>query len=63
MVLAPLCELQGRRPVSFNAGSPSVIAQIGSAVTNNFAGLLVTRALAGAFSEIFSTWWGRGEGV
>lgn len=55
MVIPQLYELQGRRPVSFKAGAIFVIAQIGSAVTSNFAGLLVTRVLAGAFSAVFST--------
>lgn len=55
MILAPLSELQGRRPVFVTAGIIFVIAQIGSAVTRTFAGLLITRALAGASSAVFST--------
>lgn len=55
MVIPPLYELQGRRPVSFKAGAIFVIAPIGSAVTSNFAGLLVTRVLAGTFSAVFPT--------
>lgn len=54
MVLAPFSELQGRRPVFVIAGIVYVISQIGSGVTPSFAGMLVTRALAGISCSVFS---------
>ncbi|KAI2636179.1 MFS general substrate transporter [Xylaria nigripes] len=55
MFLASLSELVGRRPLFLAAGVVYVISQIGSAVTVSFAGLLVTRALAGISCSVFST--------
>ena len=55
MILAPCSELQGRRPVFVTAGIVFVISQIGSGVTASFAGMLVTRALAGISCSVFST--------
>ncbi|KAI9658050.1 MAG: hypothetical protein M1821_002710 [Bathelium mastoideum] len=55
MVLAPFSELQGRRPVFLAAGVVYVVSQLGSGVTASFAGMLVTRALAGISCSVFST--------
>jgi MFS family permease len=55
MILAPFSELQGRRPVFLVAGLVYCISQIGSGVTASFAGLLVTRAIAGVSCSVFST--------
>ena len=55
MILAPFSELQGRRPVFVASGIIFVIAQIGSAVTSTFVGMLLTRALAGISCSVFST--------
>ena len=55
MFLAPFSELQGRRPVFLVAGVAYVVSQIGSAVTQSFAGMLVTRAIAGVSCSVFST--------
>ncbi|KAI1821805.1 MFS general substrate transporter [Xylaria intraflava] len=55
MFLASLSELVGRRPLFLVAGVVYVISQIGSGVTASFAGLLVTRALAGISCSVFST--------
>lgn len=55
MFLAPLSELTGRRPLFLAAGVVFVVSQLGSAVTASFAGLLVTRALAGLSCSVFST--------
>ncbi|KAI1289061.1 MFS general substrate transporter [Xylaria venustula] len=55
MFLASFSELTGRRPLFLAAGVVYVISQIGSGVTASFAGLLVTRALAGISCSVFST--------
>ena len=55
MILAPFSELQGRRPVFVTSGIIFVVSQIGSGVTASFAGMLVTRALAGISCSVFST--------
>ncbi|KAI1503728.1 major facilitator superfamily domain-containing protein [Biscogniauxia marginata] len=55
MFLASFSELMGRRPLFLVAGVVYVISQIGSGVTASFAGLLVTRALAGISCSVFST--------
>lgn len=55
MILAPFSELQGRRPVFVISGIIFVISQIGSGVTSSFAGMLITRALAGISCSVFST--------
>ena len=55
MILAPFSELQGRKPVFVASGITFVIAQIGSAVTPTFSGMLITRALAGISCSVFST--------
>lgn len=55
MVLAPFSEVQGRRPVFIATGVLFVICQLGCAVTNSFAGMLVARFLAGVGGSTFST--------
>ncbi|KAI0907269.1 MFS general substrate transporter [Ustulina deusta] len=55
MFLASFSELMGRRPLFLTAGVIYVVSQIGSGVTASFAGLLVTRALAGISCSVFST--------
>ncbi|KAI3320865.1 MFS general substrate transporter [Xylariaceae sp. AK1471] len=55
MFLASFSELMGRRPLFLTAGVVYVISQLGSGVTASFAGLLVTRALAGISCSVFST--------
>ncbi|KXX75416.1 Transporter mfs1 [Madurella mycetomatis] len=55
MMLASFSELAGRRPLFLAAGAIFVASQLGSAVTASFAGLLVTRALAGLSCSVFST--------
>jgi MFS family permease len=55
MFLASLSELTGRRPLFLAAGVVFVVSQIGSGVTASFAGMLVTRALAGISCSVFST--------
>lgn len=55
MVLAPFSEIQGRRPVFIPAGIVYVLSQVGSAVTKSFAGMLVTRGLAGMSNSVFSS--------
>lgn len=55
MVLAPLSELNGRRPVFVVSGIVLVLSQLGCAVTRSFAGMLVARAFAGASASTFST--------
>ncbi|KAI1260748.1 major facilitator superfamily domain-containing protein [Xylariaceae sp. FL1019] len=55
MFLASLSELSGRRPLFVAAGIVYVASQLGSGFTASFAGLLVTRALAGVSCSVFST--------
>jgi multidrug resistance protein len=55
LVLSPFSEITGRRPVFLVAGVLYCTAQIGSAVTRSYAGMLVTRALAGLSCSVFST--------
>lgn len=55
MFLASFSEIMGRRPLFLAAGILYVISQLGSAFTDSFAGLLVTRALAGISCSVFST--------
>ncbi|KAF3763882.1 putative MFS multidrug transporter [Cryphonectria parasitica EP155] len=54
MVLASLSEITGRRPLFVTAGVVFAVSQLGSAVTQSFAGMLVTRALAGMSCSVFS---------
>ena len=55
MVLAPLSEVGGRRPVFLATGVIWFITQICCAVTPTFGGLLVSRFFVGAASSTFST--------
>lgn len=55
MFLAPLSELQGRRPVFLLSGLLFLIAQIGCATTTSFAGMLVARFFVGAGASTFAT--------
>lgn len=55
MFLAPLSELNGRRPVFLVSGFIFFVALIGCAVTQSFAGMLVARFFVGAGSSTFST--------
>ncbi|KAI1329697.1 MFS general substrate transporter [Xylariaceae sp. FL0255] len=55
MFLASFSELTGRRILFITAGIVYVLSQIGSSVTPSFAGLLVTRAIAGISCSVFST--------
>lgn len=55
MFLAPLSELQGRRPVFLLSGLLFLAAQIGCAATNSFAGMLVARFFVGVGASTFAT--------
>jgi len=55
MFLAPLSELNGRRPVFLASGLIFFVAQIGCAVTQSFAGLIVARFFVGAGASTFAT--------
>lgn len=55
MFLASLSELTGRRPLFLAVGVIYVISQLGSALSQSFAGLLVNRAIAGITCSVFST--------
>lgn len=55
MVLAPFSELNGRRPVFIATGLLFVVCQLGCALTNSFAGMLVARLFAGIGGSTFST--------
>ncbi|KAJ9655007.1 hypothetical protein H2198_006052 [Neophaeococcomyces mojaviensis] len=55
MFLAPLSELNGRRPVFLFSGFMFFVALIGCAVANSFAGMLVARFFVGAGASTFAT--------
>lgn len=55
MLLAPLSELSGRRPVFLFSGFMFFVALIGCAVTESFAGMLVARFFVGAGASTFAT--------
>lgn len=55
MILAPLSEINGRRPVFLASGLMFFAAQIGCALTDNFAGMLVARFFVGAGGSTFAT--------
>ncbi|KAL9083094.1 MAG: hypothetical protein Q9159_005968 [Coniocarpon cinnabarinum] len=55
MILAPFSELQGRRPVFVIAGIIFVLAVMGTAVTQSYAGMMICRLLGGLSSSVFST--------
>lgn len=55
MVLAPLSEINGRRPIFVVTGALFVVFQLICAVTPTYAGMIVSRFLAGCCSSTFST--------
>lgn len=55
MVLAPLSEIHGRRPVFIGSGLLFLVALVGTAVTDSFAGMLVSRFFVGAGASTFAT--------
>ena len=55
MFLAPLSEINGRRPVFLASGLVFFVAQIGCALTDSFAGTLVARFFVGAGASTFAT--------
>lgn len=55
MVLAPLSEINGRRPVFIGSGVLFLVALVGTAVTDSFAGMLVARFFVGAGAATFAT--------
>ncbi|EUC47704.1 hypothetical protein COCMIDRAFT_89426 [Bipolaris oryzae ATCC 44560] len=55
MVLAPFSEINGRRPVFLFSGLLFVICQLGSGLTQSYAGLLVARFWLGIGGSTFST--------
>ena len=55
MVLAPFCEINGRRPVFVATGILFVVCQLCCAVTHSFPGMLVARFFVGVGGSTFST--------
>lgn len=55
LFLAPFSEINGRRPVFIASGVLFVICQLGCALTDSFAGMLVARFFAGVGGSTFST--------
>ncbi|KAL2424444.1 MFS-rype transporter paaT [Exophiala dermatitidis] len=55
MILAPFSEINGRRPVFIVTGLLFVICQLGSALTDSYAGMLLARFFAGVGGSTFST--------
>jgi multidrug resistance protein len=55
MALAPLSEINGRRPVFIASGVLFVICQLCSGLTQSYAGMLVVRFLVGVGGSTFST--------
>jgi multidrug resistance protein len=55
MFLAPLSEINGRRPVFVFSGCLMTISLLGCALTDSFAGMLVARFFAGVGSSTFAT--------
>ncbi|KAK5951122.1 hypothetical protein OHC33_007875 [Knufia fluminis] len=55
MVLAPFSEINGRRPVFVATGILFVAMQLACALTNSYAGMLVSRFVAGIGGSTFST--------
>lgn len=54
MVLAPFSELNGRKPIFIVTGILFCVSQLGCAVTQSFAGLLVARFFVGVGGSTFS---------
>ena len=55
MFLAPLSEINGRRPVFIFSGCLMTISLLGCAITESFAGMLIARFFAGVGSSTFAT--------
>lgn len=55
MVLAPFSEINGRRPVFIATGVLFVAMQLACALTDSYAGMLVSRLFAGIGGSTFST--------
>ncbi|KAK5240244.1 hypothetical protein LTR16_010912, partial [Cryomyces antarcticus] len=55
MVLAPLSEINGRKPLFISTGILYVIFQLCCALTRSYAGMLISRFLTGAACSTFST--------
>lgn len=55
MMLAPLSEINGRRPVFIGSGVLLLVALVGSALTESFAGMLIARFFVGAGASTFAT--------
>jgi hypothetical protein len=54
MVLAPLSEINGRRPIFLTAGVLFIIFSICCGITRSFAGMMIARFLAGCAGSTFS---------
>ena len=55
MVLAPFSELVGRKPVFTLTGIVFAVSQLGTGLTQSYAGLMISRATAGLASSVFSS--------
>jgi MFS family permease len=55
MILAPLSEINGRRPVFIASGILFVICQLCTGLTHSYAGMLVVRFFVGVGGSTFST--------
>jgi multidrug resistance protein len=55
MVLAPISEINGRYPVFVATGILFVVCQLGCALTQSYAGMLVARFFGGVGGSTFST--------
>jgi multidrug resistance protein len=55
MILAPFSELNGRKPVFTGSGVLFIVALLGCALTDSFAGMLVARFFVGAGASTFAT--------
>jgi multidrug resistance protein len=55
MILAPFSELNGRKPVFTGSGILFIVALLGCALTDSFAGMLVARFFVGAGASTFAT--------
>jgi MFS family permease len=55
MILAPFSELNGRKPVFTGSGIFFIVALLGCALTDSFAGMLVARFFVGVGASTFAT--------
>ncbi|KLJ07890.1 hypothetical protein EMPG_16638 [Blastomyces silverae] len=55
MVLAPFSEINGRRPMLVGSGILFSVTQLGCAVTNSFAGMLLSRFFLGVGGSTYSS--------